>query len=194
MDARDETEDLLERAKAGADAPVAVSPRGDAPGEKPTPAWVRVVALATVFAVGAGAVGWLLSGEDTFVYSETIEEVVAEPSEHLGRTLRVEGALTNGSVQFREEPCEWRFVLESGERRMPVEFPQCVVPDTFRDGMGISVTVEGRLREDGSFLASQVIPKCPSRYEMDQRQQAGEAMPHAAPPETSAVGMPRPPS
>ena len=38
---------------------------------------------------------------------------------------------------------------------------------------------------DGSFVASQVIPRCPSKYEMEQRREAGEAMPHAMPPSSS---------
>ena len=197
MENRDETSDLLERAKAG-DAP-AVQPLGAEQSRKGAPWWVRGLVLGLVFAALSGAVGLLLSGgeeSDPFVYSQSIDDVIAEPSTHLGRTLRLEGLLKNGSVLFREEPCEWRFVLqgESAGREMSVEFPQCVVPDTFRDGMGISVVVEGELREDGSFLASQVIPRCPSRYEMEQRQQAGEAMPHGPTPEQSSLGAPRPPS
>ena len=69
--------------------------------------------------------------------------------------------------------------------RMAVDFPQCVVPDTFREGMGITVVVEGRLAADGTFHASQVIPRCPSRYEMDERAGRGETMPHALPPAVS---------
>ena len=61
---------------------------------------------------------------------------------------------------------------------MAVRFPQGVVPDTFRDGMGIQVTVQGELGQDGTFLANQVIPRCPSKYEMQQRMEAGEDMPY----------------
>ena len=72
-----------------------------------------------------------------------------EPDSFEGRHLRVEGELRQGSIQFREEPCEWRFVLHKEDKEMPVRFPQCVVPDTFRDGMGIQVTVQGELGGDG---------------------------------------------
>ncbi|HEY6880145.1 MAG TPA: cytochrome c maturation protein CcmE, partial [Polyangiales bacterium] len=67
---------------------------------------------------------------------------------------------------------------------MPVQFAQCVVPDTFRDGMGISVTVQGKLaQQDGQqgFIANQVVPRCPSKYEMQQKKKNGEVMPHAQP-------------
>jgi cytochrome c-type biogenesis protein CcmE len=62
---------------------------------------------------------------------------------------------------------------------MPVRFPQCVVPDTFKDGMGIKVTVQGKLTDAGHFAATQVIPRCPSKYEMQQAIDRGEQMPHA---------------
>lgn len=187
----DETSDLLAQAKAGGPAPHPAEHRG---GERP--GWVRALVFGTVFALLGGAVAVLLMGGEEsspFVYSMMVEEVLENPAAHAGRTLRVEGQLQSGSVLFREDPCEWRFVLEREGQSMPVEYPQCVVPDTFRDGMGIAVVVEGELRDDGSFVASQVIPRCPSKYEMDQRQQAGEAMPHAAPP-TSSIENARPPT
>jgi cytochrome c-type biogenesis protein CcmE len=54
------------------------------------------------------------------------------------------------------------------------------VPDTFRDvpGMDVGVTVEGELQSDQSFLASSVLAKCPSKYEMKEKQKNGEQMPH----------------
>jgi cytochrome c-type biogenesis protein CcmE len=146
----------------------------------------RIVMFSAIFISlgGPAAIGALMWSTDDspFVYSHMVDEVTEHPAQFEGRTLRVEGLLQNGSIRFREDPCEWRFVLEREGQTMPVEFAQCVVPDTFRDGMGITVVVEGRLRDDGSFVASQVIPRCPSRYEMEQRQQAGESMPHPVPP------------
>jgi cytochrome c-type biogenesis protein CcmE len=144
--------------------------------------------IAIVLALLGGAVTFLLtSSQDVFVYSHTVAEVMAEPTAFADRTLRAEGDLVDGTVQFREDPCDYHFVLSGGDHRMPVDFPQCVVPDTFREGMGITVVVEGRLAADGTFHASQVIPRCPSRYEMDQRAGRGEAMPHALPPAPSPI-------
>jgi len=143
------------------------------------PIWVPI---AGVFVLLASGVAFLLFGSDTsevFVYSKLLDEVMQSPDEHRGRQLRIEGELRQGSIQFREEPCEWRFVLEKGGEEMSVAYPQCVVPDTFRDGMGISVTVRGELQTDNSFLANEVVPRCPSKYEMQQREENGETMPHA---------------
>ena len=142
--------------------------------------------VALVFVLLAGAVGWLISDSgDPFVYSKLVHEVMAQPNTFEGRPLRVEGELREGSIQFRESPCEWRFVLQKEGMTMPVRFPQCVVPDTFRDGMGIQVTVQGELDSEGTFLANQVIPRCPSKYEMNERMKAGEEMPHALDPMTT---------
>jgi cytochrome c-type biogenesis protein CcmE len=141
--------------------------------------------IGVVVAILGAAVSFLLLGSeasDAFVYSKLVHEVMAKPAEFQGRELRVEGDLKNGSIKFREDPCEWRFVIMKEGREMPVQYSQCVVPDTFRDGMGISVTVQGKLDGNGqSFVANQVIPRCPSKYEMQQRKQNGESMPHAAP-------------
>jgi cytochrome c-type biogenesis protein CcmE len=141
------------------------------------------IKIGAVVALLGGAVGLLIFGgsaSDAFVYSKLVHEVMNEPAAFQGRELRVEGLLKPGSIKFREDPCEWRFVIEKEGKEMPVEFPQCVVPDTFRDGMGISVTVQGKLRPDQpSFIANQVVPRCPSKYEMQQRKQKGEVMPHA---------------
>jgi cytochrome c-type biogenesis protein CcmE len=137
------------------------------------------VKVGLVFVVLVGAAAWLLAGSDNpFVYSKLVHEVMTEPDAFEGRRLRVEGELRQGSIQFREDPCEWRFVLFKEDKEMSVRFPQCVVPDTFRDGMGIQVTVEGELSDGGVFLANQVIPRCPSKYEMQQRMEAGEEMPY----------------
>jgi cytochrome c-type biogenesis protein CcmE len=143
------------------------------------------VKIGIVVALLGGAVAALLlssSASDAFVYSKLVDEVMAKPGDFEGRELRVEGMLKPGSIKFREEPCEYRFVIEKAGKEMPVEFSQCVVPDTFRDGMGISVVVQGKLASSGdSFVANQVIPRCPSKYEMQQRKNNGETMPHSAP-------------
>jgi cytochrome c-type biogenesis protein CcmE len=135
--------------------------------------------------LGALSLLWFsTTAEDAFVYSKLVDEVMVEPSAYVSssRPVRVEGDLKQGSIQFREDPCEWRFVLGSKGHEMPVRFSQCVVPDTFKDGMGLKVTVQGRLNEQGYFAADQVIPRCPSKYEMQQAQERGEQMPHAMPP------------
>lgn len=141
-----------------------------------------LVKIGVVVVLLGGAVTFLLFGSqasDAFVYSKMVKEVLAEPNNFAERELRVEGMLKPGSIKFRQDPCEWRFVLNDSGKSLPIRFPQCVVPDTFRDGMGLMVTVQGRLQRDGWFMANQIIPRCPSKYEMDQQRRSGAEMPHS---------------
>jgi cytochrome c-type biogenesis protein CcmE len=141
-----------------------------------------LVKVGIVFTMLGGAIALLwfsTSAEDAFVYSKLVHEVTKDKKAFENRELRVEGDLKQGSILFQESPCEWRFVIKSEGQEMPVRFPQCVVPDTFKDGMGIKVTVQGKLTDAGHFAATQVIPRCPSKYEMQQAQERGEQMPHA---------------
>lgn len=150
-----------------------------------------LVKVGIVFAMLGGALALLVFGSDAgdaFVYSKLVHEVMAEPATFEGREIRVEGDLKPGSIQFQEHPCEYRFVITKHDREMPVRFPQCIVPDTFKDGMGIQVTVQGKLGAEGGFLADQVIPRCPSKYEMKQRMDNGGKMPHA-PVQASRPGV-----
>ena len=99
----------------------------------------------------------------------------------------MKGYLVKGSLTRRDEPCEYRFKLEDQDQKLKsstiaVHYPQCVVPDTFKDmpGMDVEVTAEGKLGADATvFTATSIIAKCPSKYEMKQRSMAGEMAPHA---------------
>ena len=165
--------------------PVEVDPnavKGEREGIAP------IVKVGIVFVVLGGALSLLMFGSeasDALVYSKLVNEVLVKPEDFKNRELRVEGDLKQGSIKFREEPCEYRFVIGKEGKEMPVRFPQCIVPDTFKDGLGVQVSVQGRLTNEGYFLANKVIAKCPSKYEMQQRQQAGEKMPHAMPTPSS---------
>ena len=141
-----------------------------------------VVKVGIIVGGLAGALALLsfsTSAEDAIVYSKLVDEVLVKPAAFRDQEVRVEGDLKQGSILFREKPCEWRFTIGTKGREMPVRFPQCIVPDTFKDGQGLKVTVQGKLTEQGYFLANQVIPRCPSKYEMQQKAASGEKMPHA---------------
>jgi cytochrome c-type biogenesis protein CcmE len=149
--------------------------------EPPRKRWAGLVA-AVALAMGAAAIATLvLSGmQDKAIYSKPVDELLAQRAKFLGRPVRAEGNLVHGSLVRRDQPCEYRFSIEKRGVELPVRFAQCVVPDTFRDvpDMDVGVTVEGELQESGNFEASSVLAKCPSKYEMEQRKQHGEHMPH----------------
>jgi cytochrome c-type biogenesis protein CcmE len=45
----------------------------------------------------------------------------------------------------------------------------------------VKVSATGRLTPEGHFEATQILAKCPSKYEMKDRQTRGEAAPHRGP-------------
>jgi cytochrome c-type biogenesis protein CcmE len=144
------------------------------------------VGLLVVLLVMAGGIVALVmtSFKDAAVYAKNVDQVKAESASLGGRRLRVEGNLVHGSLERRDQPCEYRFTIKGKEAELAVRYAQCVVPDTFRDvpGMDVGVTVEGKLLAGNSFEASQVMAKCPSKYEMKEKRERGEQMPHQLAP------------
>ncbi len=188
----------LEKAIAESEADAArgsVPPGGEPPGsERPVEA-VQAVPLAPkptprrnlglllgLLVIGGGVLALVMtSANKAAIYSVPTDELVAHKSDYAARNVRVEGTLVKGSLRQRAEPCEYRFTIEKNGKRLPVRFPQCVVPDTFRDapGMDVQVTAEGRLSDEGHFEATNIMAKCPSKYEMQEKAAKGEKAPHA---------------
>lgn len=161
-----------------AQAPVASEAHDDGHGRR------NLGVLLGLLAIGGGVLSFVLGQDgDQLTYAKDVKTVVGNQGELGARNLKVQGVLVPGSLTKREEPCEYRFKLREKEAAdgavMSVHFPQCIVPDTFRDvpGMDVEATVTGQM-VDGHFQASVIEAKCPSKYEMQQRQLAGEQKPH----------------
>jgi cytochrome c-type biogenesis protein CcmE len=148
--------DVAQAADArSASVAAAAAPKGLGSGPKIIAVFALLGAGMLVLAFGQAS--------EVATYSVTVGEALAGAQGE--RRIRVEGDLRHGSIQFRESPCEWRFTIERDGHELPVQFPRCVVPDTFRDDYDIEVVVEGRVDASGTFLADQIIPRCPSKYE-----------------------------
>lgn len=151
----------------------------------------RNIGLLIGLLVLAGGILVFVLGQDSdkLVYSKQVNEVVGEEAALGERSLRVQGILVHGSLMKRDDPCEFRFQMRPQDdpegKPLDVRYAACIVPDTFRDvkGMDVEVTAEGKLASaeaaGGSYLeAKHIFAKCPSKYEMQQRQAAGEQAPH----------------
>jgi len=150
-----------------------------------TPAKGNVRLLVVLLVMAGGIVALVMTSfKDAAVYSKNVDQVLAEGRALGGRQLRVEGNLVHGSLTRRDQPCEYRFTIKGKEAELPVSYAKCIVPDTFRDvpGMDVGVTVEGKITAAGHFEATTVLAKCPSKYEMKQKQARGEEMPHQLTP------------
>lgn len=152
--------------------------------EEPEAARKRLL-LVVPLVMAAGAIVGLvfLLMKDKGVYSKQVDELITQKEQFIGKPVRAEGMLVHGSLQKRDAPCEYRFRIAAKGVEVPVRYAGCVVPDTFKDvaGMDLAVTVEGELRKDSSIEASQILAKCPSKYEMQQKAAAGEKAPHPSP-------------
>lgn len=142
----------------------------------------RNLGLLAALLIAAGGILTLVftSVDDAAIYSMTTDKLLEQKAEYVGKNVRVEGDLVSGSLRHRKEPCEYRFDIEKNGARVAVRYPECIVPDTFKDvpGIEVQVTAEGKLTEEGHFAASHIMAKCPSKYEMQQRAAKGESAPH----------------
>ncbi len=123
--------------------------------------------LAVLLTIVVGIVSLFMFGfKEVEVYSMPLAKFASKQSEFEGRRLRIEGELVPGSLTKRDDPCEYRFRLRDGDARLDVRFPQCIVPETFRDVPegGVDVTAEGMMK-DGYFEATNIMAKCASKYD-----------------------------
>lgn len=162
-----------ELAKALADSDdvaedVAVVPAAPAPSHGAPRSKGNLLLLAALLAIGGGLVVLFLVGfKEAAIYALPTDQAVARAGELAGRKLRVDGELVPGTLTKRDQPCEFRFRMQSEGKELAVRYPQCVIPDTFRDRPegGVMVTVEGQLSKDGGFDATLVMAKCTSKYD-----------------------------
>jgi cytochrome c-type biogenesis protein CcmE len=154
---------------AGAeDVPSVVKP-ARAPEAPSAPSGKRNLGLLLTLLAMVGAVVTLFLGvfQPAAVYATPVDKLVADQQAFVGRKVRVEGELVPGTLLKRDQPCEYRFTIHKDDAKLPVRYPQCVIPDGFRDvpSGGVQVTIEGSLTPSGDFQASLVMAKCSSKYD-----------------------------
>ncbi len=121
----------------------------------------KVVLISTAISM---VVAYLIySGiRDTMTYYLTVSEALARPIETQSRALRVGGEVVPDSVIWEPGTLRLRFKLRDAGGSLQVAY-QGVVPDSFKPGR--EVVIEGRMMEKGSIVASNIMPKCASKYE-----------------------------
>lgn len=110
-----------------------------------------------------------------FAYYVTVAEFNknGEPHQH----FRVNGKVATGTIERLPGGRQVRFTIvdKDGNATLPVDYTG-IIPDTFVDKA--DVVVEGRRRPDGVFEATNLLAKCPSKYESaDGATQAATAAP-----------------
>lgn len=138
-----------------------------------------------------GAIAYLiLSGTATGArYFITVDELMADSTVYVGETVRISGAVIGDTIVYDEEnlildftiahiPTDttdlaltlYQAVNDPTASRLPVHIRNEVKPDLLQHEAQAILT--GEIGEDGVFYASELLLKCPSRYEEEAPDQA----------------------
>lgn len=124
--------------------------------------------IVTVLVIGGGLV-YLLSSSfgDSMVYYKTVDELLAEKGRFEGRTVRINGVLEERSIRQNPSTGEYRFTIAKGGKKIDVAY-EGVLPDAMQPGR--EIVIHGRLApQNETFQASEILTKCPSKYEAEAK-------------------------
>jgi cytochrome c-type biogenesis protein CcmE len=111
--------------------------------------------------VALGLAAWLvfnaLGSNMSYFYSPTEVVLKKAPQDHL---FRLGGMVVKGSVQ-RGQELTVRFAVTDTANEVNVEYTG-ILPDLFEEGQG--VIAQGKLGENGVFIASEVLAKHDETY------------------------------
>jgi cytochrome c-type biogenesis protein CcmE len=121
-------------------------------------------------------------------YFITVDELVKNPG-YVDKTVRISGAVIGSTIQYDSSNLVIDFtianipqdttdlaqtlheaVVNTSATRLPVHIENEVMPDLLKDEAQAIVT--GRMGKDGIFYATELLLKCPSRYEESVPNQA----------------------
>ena len=124
----------------------------------------RQVAIAVTVILVAVVYVFITGISDTMVYYYNVSEVSERRAELVGDALRVHGQVVPGSIEKDTTGLVHKFLIEEGGLTVPVVYRD-IVPDTFQDRA--DAVVEGSFDSSGTFQATFLMAKCPSKYEAE---------------------------
>jgi cytochrome c-type biogenesis protein CcmE len=121
----------------------------------------RFVLIGTVLAGAALSAALALRAfqENLLYFYDPTKVVTGEAPQ--ARSFRVGGMVVEGSVRREPGSLTVSFVLTDYKNTVPVQYTG-VLPDLFREGQGI--VARGTLRDDGTFVAEEVLAKHDENY------------------------------
>jgi cytochrome c-type biogenesis protein CcmE len=124
------------------------------------------IIVAGLAALGIAAALVLNAFQSNLVFFFTPSQVASGEAPK-GRTFRVGGMVKTGTVQ--RDNLTVAFVVTDTAKEVPVRYTG-ILPDLFREGKG--VVAQGKLGEDGLFVASEVLAKHDENYMPPEAQHA----------------------
>ncbi|HXQ30843.1 MAG TPA: cytochrome c maturation protein CcmE [Steroidobacteraceae bacterium] len=141
-----------------------------------TPRRKRLLAVSAILLGVAAATAVALKAFDNNLLYFYDPSQIAAGQAPVGKTFRVGGLVTKGSLQRTPGSLEVRFVVTDYAHNVTVSYTG-LLPDLFREGQG--VIAHGQLR-DGVFIADEVLAKHDEKY---MPPEVAKSLKHAPPPE-----------
>ena len=119
----------------------------------------RIGVTSAVLVLTFAALLYSTMGE-SLEYYKKVDEVMVNPQAWQGKALQLHGFAQN--VGRKRDSLDWQFDIHSNGKVVRAYYSG-VAPDTFKEDS--EVVVKGRLTEKNTFQATEIIAKCPSKYE-----------------------------
>ncbi|MEZ5445535.1 MAG: cytochrome c maturation protein CcmE [Gammaproteobacteria bacterium] len=117
-----------------------------------------IAAGVVALAVAAGLV--LSAFQKNLVFFFTPSQVVAREVP-VGKPFRIGGMVAERSLQRQPDGLTVRFLVTDTVKSVPVVYTG-ILPDLFKEGQG--VVAQGKVGEDGVFIATEVLAKHDENY------------------------------
>ncbi|MGZ0018837.1 cytochrome c maturation protein CcmE [Nitrosomonas sp. wSCUT-2] len=132
-----------------------------------------VIIASSVTALGFSAVLVLNAFQSNLVFFFSPTQVVAKEAP-IGKSFRIGGLVADGSVKREDGSTTVHFAITDTAETIPVVYTG-ILPDLFKEGKG--VVAQGKISDQGVFLADEVLAKHDENY---MPPEAAEALEKAA--------------
>lgn len=122
----------------------------------------KIIIAVGIFLGVIGALVYTSIGETATFYM-TVDEIAVSKAKAVERPVKVSGKIVGESVEWDPENIILSFELEGESgKRVKVRY-EGTKPDTLNDGW--EAIVEGTFASNGTLEATDLLVKCPSKYE-----------------------------
>jgi cytochrome c-type biogenesis protein CcmE len=119
-------------------------------------AWIMLLLLGVGTAVALGLMAFKANIQLFFMPSQIVAGEAPK-----GQVIRIGGLVENNSVQRATDSLKIRFNVTDNQKVVALQY-EGILPDLFREGQGIVAI--GKLQDDGSFTATEVLAKHDENY------------------------------
>lgn len=134
-----------------------------------------IVGGLITLSVATALVANALDSSIAFFYTPT--QVAADEAPR-NKAFRIGGMVKEGSIRREGDGLTVQFIVSDTARDVPVSY-KGILPDLFKEGKG--AVVQGRIGDDGRFVATEVLAKHDENYMPPEAQHAIDAAKKTSP-------------